>query len=168
MLLLSGRLYFSTGRGIFVGHGEWTRIYDGLVGWMRVSASEKSILFTEEVVTQMGGGHSGHSWRSGRLDPATGEVVYGHFGDELGKRVAPGGYWFDAERGTISDHARRYGGRNLVRIPDREGTSYALGPFRTGSREMLVTGRAVWIVSEGDLVRIDTSAFAGLPTSSGE
>lgn len=158
----AGRLFVANLTGAYerpAGPEEWKRVADGDVGWMGAAADGRAL----EIVRYLRpNGEVSKETQYGRYDLASGKVEFktldpqspdwGRFTWLPWGEVRPG------ETGAEPAWADDW-----TELPRRGPDAWAVGDLQTdslGGHRVVETPEAVWILSEGELIRLDRARCA--------
>jgi hypothetical protein len=132
-----GKLFVVNGAGIYAGPGQWKQVVEGPVLGLHPSEDGKTLVFTREVSRETTGQTE---FERGSYDLATGKTT-------LEKVERPSWDEWNARHASLLSHS------GAVYVPTKKPGRWVVGG--TECRAIVETPRAVWIASEGQLIRLD-------------
>jgi len=158
--LLAGagdKLFIATDDAVYEGPKAWKRIATCDAVWMQATADGRALEIVRRLPTEKG--HSDAKLERGRYDPATGKVKF----EELPADAPDAWLLQNGSPIVLRQHygaAGPHGGGNWTLLPKRTAKTWLVGDLQAAPRDdhwMVETPYAVWIISDGELIRLDRS-----------
>jgi hypothetical protein len=160
LAVVSDRVFVANATGAYAGPKEWKKIVDGYVAYMQPTKDGKSLEIVRDTIDKA----DGRTVRTerGLYDLASGKVEF--------KRVDPNSHEWDRLMMPFGRvlRLRRQAGENpdaeppmnqdWTALPKRGSRQWAvgdLGPDNSAEHRVVETPAAVWLVSDGELIRLD-------------
>jgi hypothetical protein len=147
------RLFVLLGDGLYAGPGQWKRIVEGCFTRLRVVPDCATVQLFRRVPKESGK----VDYERLDYDPATGHTAV----TPSNVNEVPNWYVFNPGA-TLWD---RLGAdtswiQDQVRVPTCREGDWAVGPLGSGYHAVVETPRALWIASEGQLLRLDRARLS--------
>jgi len=151
-----GKLFVANRLGVYAGPRPWKQVFSGAIVSMEASADRTTLEIVPETEENR---HTTEGITFHRYDPAVGRLTT--------EKLPPNQeqWWSIHERGDVlhSGGAEPQFVRQWVRIPITKPGQWAIGPLPPARHKVVETSAAVWIASEGELIRVDRKRLADQP-----